>query len=263
MSTAMDLRRVYHCIEQWLEIKSKVFDETPSQQIQCHFSACDAEHSSLLARLISGREPLKFPPPRSYSYPWYNLVEQGFANNVEVNLSAGKISINQNQTQWKVESVEHEWKYIIRCLTNNKRYVLQYKNINSEYVWCLDELNTKDPDWSNWHRLRKESKERELSDEEADELRFLSEICDRIDNAELQRQRETVEPRIIRAQNTLKEIEKLITKFQDLQSHDDVGVDWVHELNERSKDDKSIIVGSEIRKLCKEIFELRKKLESK
>ena len=39
--------------------------------------------------------------------------------------------------------------------------------------------------------------------------------------------------------------------------------DWVNELNERSKDDRAIIVGSEVRQLCQEIFELRKQLESK
>lgn len=41
------------------------------------------------------------------------------------------------------------------------------------------------------------------------------------------------------------------------------GTDWVNELNERSKDDRAIIVGSEVRQLCQEVFELRKQLESK
>lgn len=36
--------------------------------------------------------------------------------------------------------------------------------------------------------------------------------------------------------------------------------DWIDELNERSKDDRAIIVGSEVRALCSEIADLRKKV---
>jgi hypothetical protein len=31
--------------------------------------------SALFARLLEGKEPLPFPPPTSFSYPWYDLVE--------------------------------------------------------------------------------------------------------------------------------------------------------------------------------------------
>lgn len=147
-----DLRRVYHCIEQWLGIKAREFGDSRQEQVSDEiartphlihpvlFSACDAMHSSLLARLLSGKEPFESPPPRSYSYPWYDLVEQGFANDVEAHFDNGQISINQNSTQWEVESVESEWKYIVHCLTNNKRYVLSCVSVNSGYVWRLDEL---------------------------------------------------------------------------------------------------------------------------
>jgi len=32
--------------------------------------------SALFARLLAGREPLSFPPPTSFSYPWYALIER-------------------------------------------------------------------------------------------------------------------------------------------------------------------------------------------
>lgn len=32
--------------------------------------------SALFARLLAGREPLSFPPPTSFSYPWYALIEE-------------------------------------------------------------------------------------------------------------------------------------------------------------------------------------------
>jgi hypothetical protein len=32
----------------------------------------------LLVRLLSGRDPLPEPPPLAFSYPWYQLIEQGW-----------------------------------------------------------------------------------------------------------------------------------------------------------------------------------------
>lgn len=45
---------------------------------------CEMEHSSLLRRLLEGKEPFDEPPPRSYSYPWYELLENGWARPGEV-----------------------------------------------------------------------------------------------------------------------------------------------------------------------------------
>jgi hypothetical protein len=39
----------------------------------------DADHSALLERLLSGSEPFANPPPTAYSYPWYSLIEDGWA----------------------------------------------------------------------------------------------------------------------------------------------------------------------------------------
>jgi len=38
-------------------------------------TAADIGLSALLGRILSGRAPLPSPPPRAYSYPWYDLVE--------------------------------------------------------------------------------------------------------------------------------------------------------------------------------------------
>lgn len=40
-----------------------------------HPTAADVDHSSLLRRLLSGKEPLPFKPPKRYSYPDYALGE--------------------------------------------------------------------------------------------------------------------------------------------------------------------------------------------
>lgn len=38
-----------------------------------HPTSADVDHSSLLRRLLSGKEPLPFKPPKRYSYPDYAL----------------------------------------------------------------------------------------------------------------------------------------------------------------------------------------------
>lgn len=39
--------------------------------------AADADHSALLYRLLSGKEPLPEPPPLRHGYPDYKAVEEG------------------------------------------------------------------------------------------------------------------------------------------------------------------------------------------
>lgn len=38
--------------------------------------------SRLFARLLEGKRPLPFPPPTTYSSPWYELIEDGFSDKV-------------------------------------------------------------------------------------------------------------------------------------------------------------------------------------
>ncbi len=38
--------------------------------------------SRLFARLLQGKPPLQFPPPTTYSNPWYELIEDGFSDKV-------------------------------------------------------------------------------------------------------------------------------------------------------------------------------------
>jgi len=38
-------------------------------------NSADVDHSSLLRRLLSGKQPLEQPPPKRYSYPDYDLAE--------------------------------------------------------------------------------------------------------------------------------------------------------------------------------------------
>lgn len=65
----------------------------------------DADHSALLHRLLEGKEPFEEPPPCAYSYPWYELLENGKASAIEVYPSFGStthLAIEQNGS-WVIQ----------------------------------------------------------------------------------------------------------------------------------------------------------------
>lgn len=49
--------------------------EVPAMGLSRHFYH-PGPQSALFARLLAGREPLSFPPPTSFSDPWYALIEE-------------------------------------------------------------------------------------------------------------------------------------------------------------------------------------------
>lgn len=64
----------------WLEIReANGLFLTNAQQLKI-----DADHSSLLRRLVEDGEVFPEPPPRSYSYPWCELIREGKAEPFEV-----------------------------------------------------------------------------------------------------------------------------------------------------------------------------------
>lgn len=72
MTESNDIRALIR----WLEIRAEFGTPFPGSLISL---TTDIAHSSLLERLLAGREPLLKPPPKRYSYPWYELVEDGQA----------------------------------------------------------------------------------------------------------------------------------------------------------------------------------------
>ena len=57
-----EINDAVHAVAIWLE-----YVDNPSPP--------DADHSSLLRRLLRGKKPLKKAPPRRFSYPCYDLAE--------------------------------------------------------------------------------------------------------------------------------------------------------------------------------------------
>jgi hypothetical protein len=66
--------------------------------------------SALFARLLSGKPALPHPPPTSYSYPWYALIDDGFSDNVSIDgfsASMGKPGVIINHAIWTIMSKNH------------------------------------------------------------------------------------------------------------------------------------------------------------
>ena len=61
------------CITDWLQIREQFTQAPPI------WNLADVQHSSLLNRILSGKTVFNKPPPKAYSYPWYELEEQGWA----------------------------------------------------------------------------------------------------------------------------------------------------------------------------------------
>jgi hypothetical protein len=61
--------------------------------------------SALFARLLNGKPALPYPPPTSYSYPWYSLIDDGFSDNVSIegfSAGLGKPGIIINHALWAI-----------------------------------------------------------------------------------------------------------------------------------------------------------------
>lgn len=63
--------------------------------------------SALFARLLEGKQPLPFPPPTSYSYPWYDIIET--PGKYQVSIGAPWSSANAPNE----EGMPGEGKYIV------------------------------------------------------------------------------------------------------------------------------------------------------
>ena len=74
-------RKTTNAIYEWLRIREEHGTPMPADS-RAFF--VDADHSSLLQRLLNGQRPLPEPPPKNMSYPWYHLIEMGHGLAFEV-----------------------------------------------------------------------------------------------------------------------------------------------------------------------------------
>jgi len=113
--------KVLSAITEWMKIAEQEGYTIPSDYLGFNIHATK---SALLKRLLSGKKPFKFPPPRAYSYPWYSLLEEGkYAGFMGCYNHDDKLNLSQ-----------YLW-HIVEKL-NDGTYLLSY-NLKEGSVWSF------------------------------------------------------------------------------------------------------------------------------
>ena len=86
-------------------------------------------HSSLLRRLIAGREPTDPAPPRAYSYPWAELYEtgEGYASSaslIAMDVTGNRCPLMIDQGVWELLELREDGARIVRWADGHPRFAL-------------------------------------------------------------------------------------------------------------------------------------------
>lgn len=132
---------------EWLEIKKTYSSDFPTSLENLKLNIMK---SSLLKRMLEGKEPLHLPPPTSYSHPWYSLIEDGSSviRFEEFFFPEGwqKEFYNYEyvmirQTAWEVLSVEnniYKITYHYQCFGNDARSLDE---------WSFSKIDENNENW--------------------------------------------------------------------------------------------------------------------
>ena len=112
----------------WLEIRAKHGIPFPGSLWSLNI---DASKSALLDRLLEGKEPLPEPPPLSFSYPWYTLIEEGAGiSHTVFELTAEWLVVNQYR--WKILEKLGPTSWVVTYFTG--------KGENSASRWLCEQI---------------------------------------------------------------------------------------------------------------------------
>ncbi len=98
-----------------------------------------AHKSALLQRLMQNKLPLKYPPPLSFSQPWYDLIDEckpipillgGYRPKEEIDGTFFEEGLIINQTLWKISSFGNQAKKLMNFLN-------KYMNQDSNEIYGL------------------------------------------------------------------------------------------------------------------------------
>jgi hypothetical protein len=103
----------------------------------------DLGHSSLIHRLLSGQPIYKFAPPTAMSYPWYELLDIGSVDRVDIHVHGyfpgydGPV-LGIDQSLWLLEAIVREGEeYIARW----PKYNLRIRCVKQDYGKLMDTFN--------------------------------------------------------------------------------------------------------------------------
>ena len=115
-------------LQQWTEVQKH-----EGREVFADHLSVDLRKSSLFERLIEGKRVFSIPPPCSFSYPWYSLLEETGPQSCEFwiagtesePLVSGTPIINQSAS-WLIEEKRSESEYIVsfkslRCRVTHAR----------------------------------------------------------------------------------------------------------------------------------------------
>jgi hypothetical protein len=135
---------VFALLDKWCRVQEDAGKKPASCFTQL---AADFAHSALLTRMLDGKEPLPQPPPVSYSYPWYILMERTGTHRAEVHFREdGSAEVNQNPN-WTVEQELDGGGYIL-SLAPYRIKVAKIEDDDSLGGWLIELLSGGAPDGS-------------------------------------------------------------------------------------------------------------------
>ena len=130
-------RKACRAVVRWLQIRGKWNEDYNAEWL---FSLdVDMDHSALLGRLLDGKKLLAFPPPRAYSYPWYQLAEKGHCLDLRIHFHAlnDKNYVGIEQTLWEILERIDERTYIVKYREGCPRYRLFHEDLSDPESWSL------------------------------------------------------------------------------------------------------------------------------
>ena len=160
-----ELFKVFDAIKLWRKTMREwghVLKPYDGGRVGCQLCICnhddpdqmwaDMTHSSLLSRILNGKEPLPTPPPRAYAYPWYSLIEDGKAEISDVHFHKdagyqGEVIICQSG--WKVAEKRSDAEYLLQYQYTTKDGLRW-----SDELWKLSAITPANGSWQNWQLVR-------------------------------------------------------------------------------------------------------------
>ncbi|MCE9533687.1 MAG: hypothetical protein K8T89_21555 [Planctomycetes bacterium] len=128
--------RGIQCFLRWIQVRAQnghtVPDFLPGLE-------GDIFHSMLLRRLLSGKDPLPFPPPESFGKAWYELIETGQAEGVEVRPWewAPEVKIAINQGIWTILEKTSDTDVVVTYREGGERFRLSKRG---DGTWGMELL---------------------------------------------------------------------------------------------------------------------------
>lgn len=103
--------------------------------------------SALFARLLEGKKALKFPPPCSYSYPWYEIIEENKKYEIHSdNKIVDDFLFSYNQEEEKKIIIDQTGWNLIEKLSEKEAIITYpgWSNLGFKWKLSYETISTKD-----------------------------------------------------------------------------------------------------------------------